>query len=337
MLAAMSPLLRNPRFYALVAVITLATVAAAVLINPTAAAAVVAAVVGVTLAVTLRMLRLSQQQAAAARAAATKAAGAMHTDLGRLRAELDTVREDVAQLLLRPVPERGEATDGLLVTIGGARAAAVSATLAELPIGTRIVDVLGCSPAEVDGMHADDRAVLALVADSVASLRLALPALESLGSARRLVIAIDDVAARRGSVLAAANPGLLAPTSLHHAASADGGSVIRVGFAAPVRVHRVVATLLTGWASGRRRIDAAGLRVAVTSWAALPWVAGDPSARTLDNATRSWRSDNPALSPYHLVLGDGADASDRRIGTVGLGSPAPGCARPAATGGRGRG
>ncbi|HSF26303.1 MAG TPA: glycosyltransferase, partial [Actinomycetes bacterium] len=305
----MSPLLRNPRFYALVAVITLATVAAAVLINPTAAAAVVAAVVGVTLAVTLRALRLSQQQAAATRVASAKAAAAMQTDLGRLRAELDTVHDDVTQLLLRPVPERSEANDGLLVTIGAARAAAVSATLAELPVGTRVVDLLGCSPAEVDGLHADDRAALALVADSVAGLRLALPALESLGSARRLVIAIDDVAARRGAVLAAANPGLLAPTSLQHAAAAGGGSVVRVGFAAPVRVHRVAATLLTGWASGRRRIDAAGLRVAVMSWAALPWVAGDPSARTLDNATRSWRSDNPALSPYHLVLGDGPESS----------------------------
>jgi len=121
-----------------------------------------------------------------------------------------------------------------------------------------------------------------VVAPDVATVRLALPVLPSLGTTRQLTLALPEEEARE------------LPGSM--------GNEVRVMLREPAPLHDLVADLV---ADSPRRCPsrpASGLRVAAADVAALAWCLGDASARTTANADPSWRGDETRGDPCDVLV-----------------------------------
>jgi hypothetical protein len=102
----MKALLRNPRAYALVAVTVIATLVGLLLFGPEGGVFVVGVASGVTLAVTLRLLRLTEQTNKAARSTLTatvdavtkQAAASLSDELGPMQSRLDELVAEMGRL-----------------------------------------------------------------------------------------------------------------------------------------------------------------------------------------------------------------------------------------------
>lgn len=150
-----------------------------------------------------------------------------------------------------------------------------------------------------------ERVVIAC--SSFAELRTLLAVAPSLGRSRDVQLITEEPWVGRGGAISLSDPrlGPAVRASLEQLPAPARGVQLRVQLPAAVRVHAVLSTLLAASELGRRRLPLAGMRVGVEDGVDLAWVSGDSAARTVANAHHTWRSDNPHISPFDVVLGVG--------------------------------